>query len=65
MDEILSQYQNSIAEITFIPSSGGVFEVSLNGGLIFSKKQTDRFPAEGEIAALVAQRLGLTAPTDR
>jgi len=26
------------------PSSGGVFEVTLNGSLIFSKKQLGRFP---------------------
>jgi selT/selW/selH-like putative selenoprotein len=31
------------------PSSGGVFEVTLNGSLIFSKKQLGRFPNDGEI----------------
>ena len=28
---------------------GGVFEVELNGRLIYSKKQTGRFPAHQEI----------------
>ena len=32
-----------------IESGGGVFEVKLNNNLIFSKKQLDRFPEEGEI----------------
>jgi len=29
------------------PSSGGVFEVTLNGSLIFSKKKLGRFPKDG------------------
>ena len=32
-----------------IESGGGVFEIRVNGHLIFSKKQLGRFPEEGEI----------------
>jgi len=32
-----------------IKSSGGVFEVSLNNSLIFSKKELGRFPNENEV----------------
>jgi len=35
------------------PSSGGVFEVTLNGSLIFSKKQLGRFPKDGEIVTFI------------
>ena len=35
------------------PSSGGVFEVTLNGSLIFSKKQLGRFPHDGEIVTFI------------
>jgi selenoprotein W-related protein len=35
--------------ITLIPSSGGVFEVTWNGDLLFSKKAEGRFPAHAEI----------------
>ena len=35
------------------PSSGGVFEVTLNGSLIFSKKQLGRFPNDGEIVNFI------------
>jgi len=37
--------------ITLIPSSGGVFEVTYNGELIFSKKAERRFPDRKEIDA--------------
>ena len=36
-------------ESKLIESGGGVFEVKVNNNLIFSKKQLDRFPEEGEI----------------
>jgi len=37
------------AEIELIRSSGGVFEVSHDGELIYSKKQTGRHPTWEEI----------------
>ena len=39
-----------------IPSSGGVFEVTVNGSLIFSKKQLGRFPNEEEIVQLIREK---------
>jgi len=39
--------------VQLIPSSGGVFEVTVDGRLIFSKKDIKRFPEEGEIIALL------------
>ena len=38
-----------------IPSSGGVFEIIVNGSLIFSKKQLGRFPNDGEIVQLIRE----------
>lgn len=35
-------------------SSGGVFEVEYKGQLIYSKKATGRFPADGEVLRIVA-----------
>lgn len=37
------------AGITLIPSSGGVFEVTYKGKLIYSKKKERRFPDRAEI----------------
>ena len=44
------------ADISLISSGGGVFEISLNGDLIFSKKALNRFPEDGEIKKLVMDR---------
>ena len=45
------------ADISLISSGGGVFEISLNGYLIFSKKALNRFPEGGEIKKLIMDRL--------
>jgi selenoprotein W-related protein len=37
-----------------IPSSGGVFEISLGGQPLFSKKALGRFPEDGEIERALA-----------
>jgi selenoprotein W-related protein len=36
-----------------VPSRGGVFEISVDGKTIFSKRALDRFPEEGEIVELI------------
>jgi selT/selW/selH-like putative selenoprotein len=38
--------------------SGGRFEVSLDGELIFSKKAADRLPRPDEVAGLFEKKLG-------
>ena len=45
------------ADVSLISSGGGVFEISLNGDLIFSKKALNRFPENGEIKKLIMDRL--------
>jgi selenoprotein W-related protein len=42
-------------ESTLIEGSGGVFDVRVNGELIFSKKVAGRFPDHDEIIEAVSQ----------
>lgn len=39
-------------------SSGGRFEISLDGQLVFSKEAVGRFPKPGEVARLFEKKLG-------
>jgi selenoprotein W-related protein len=43
------------ADIRLIQSSGGVFEVTVDGDLIFSKKALRRHAEPGEIVALIGR----------
>ena len=40
-------------ETKLVASGGGVFEITVNGKLIFSKKSLDRFPEDGEVLGLI------------
>jgi len=37
-----------------VPGVGGVFEITVDGKLLYSKKQTGRFPTDEEVDALGA-----------
>ena len=41
------------AEVQLIPSSGGVFEVTVDGNLVFSKKALRRHAEPGEVVELI------------
>ncbi|MBV9826233.1 MAG: Rdx family protein [Alphaproteobacteria bacterium] len=42
------------AEVELVPGVAGVFDVTVDGKLVYSKKQTGRFPTDEEIVALGA-----------
>ena len=44
------------ADVSLISSGGGVFEISLDDDLIFSKKSLNRFPVDGEIKKIIMDR---------
>lgn len=59
-----AELEDSLSEGSeLIQSSGGVFEVEDNGKLIFSKKALHRFPANGEIIAIL-NKVASGAPLD-
>lgn len=56
MAELLEHFEQEIAQIAVVPSGGGVFEVVVNGELVFSKKAIGRHSEPGEIVKLVRAR---------
>jgi selT/selW/selH-like putative selenoprotein len=40
------------AKVALVRGSGGVFEITIDGTLGYSKKSTGRFPQDRELAAL-------------
>jgi selenoprotein W-related protein len=55
--KLLSKFKQQIHEMKLIPAGGGCFELKANGGLLYSKLETGRFPDEQAILDLVASRL--------
>jgi selenoprotein W-related protein len=56
-EHLLTTYQLQIKELKLIPSLGGVFEVTVNGDLVYSKKKTGKFPENSAIDPAIEQRL--------
>ena len=50
-DEIKEGFAEASVEI--IEGSGVGFEVTVDGSLIYSKKETGRFPEKGEVVKLI------------
>jgi selenoprotein W-related protein len=50
--DLLEKFEPEIEAITLIPSSGGVYEVTVNDKLIYSKKSTGRHAEPGEVIGL-------------
>lgn len=43
-ETLLHDYKDQITALILFPSSGGVFEVTVNGTLLHSKKASGEFP---------------------
>jgi selenoprotein W-related protein len=55
-EELLKEFNTNVNKLELQPGTGGVFEVSLNGQTIFSKKEQGRFPYDGEILGEIKEK---------
>ncbi|MGH8057919.1 MAG: SelT/SelW/SelH family protein [Candidatus Entotheonellia bacterium] len=55
--ELLTTFEREVGEVALIPGRGGVFEVRLDGEVIFSRQQQRRFPESKEVKQLVRDRI--------
>jgi len=55
--DLLSNYQHVISELALVTGDKGVFDVQVDGELIYSKKQTGRHATPGEVLELFERRL--------
>ncbi len=62
--ELLAAHEGELAAVVLVPGRGGVFDVRIDGELVFSQKEAGRFPEPREIKDALRARLGL-GPTPR
>ena len=55
--ELLTTFEGTIGEVALVPGVGGVFDVRVDGELIFSRQQQRRFPESKELKQLVRDRI--------
>ena len=57
--ELLAAHGGDVAGLTLVPGRGGVFVVRIDGEVVFSQKETGRYPEPREIKDALRARLGL------
>jgi len=57
--EVLAAYEGELAGVTLLPGRGGVFDVRIDGELVFSQKEAGRLPEPRELKDAVREKLGL------
>jgi selenoprotein W-related protein len=55
--ELLSTFAQELGEVALVPGAGGVFDVAVDGEVIFSRAQAGRFPDAKEVKRLVRDRI--------
>ncbi|MCH2386974.1 MAG: SelT/SelW/SelH family protein, partial [Opitutales bacterium] len=55
--EILTTFSEDIGEVALQPGIGGILEIRLNDNLIFSRKESGRFPEAKEIKQLIRDQI--------
>ena len=62
-DEIASPHvQHLIDDLRLVPGDNGVFDVTVDGDLIYSKAQTGRHAEPGEVLELFTDLIGSDVP---
>jgi len=60
--DLLTNYQHVIESLTLYTGDKGVFDVIVDGEILFSKHREGRYAEPGEILELFSQRVGPDVP---
>lgn len=60
--ELLTTFEGELGEVALVPGTGGIFDVHLDGELIYSRKEEGRFPESKELKQLVRDRISPEKP---
>ena len=51
--ELLSTFENELAEVSLVPGTGGIFEIKIGDEILWSRIEKKRFPQIAELKQLV------------
>ena len=57
MARLLEQHEEDLATIEVVPGANGIFDVHVDGELVFTKSMLGRYPEPDEVVPLVEARL--------
>ncbi len=56
--DLLQNYQHVVESLTFMTGSKGIFDVTIDGELLYSKARTGRHAEPGEVLRLFTEAYG-------
>jgi selenoprotein W-related protein len=57
--ELLTTFETELGEVALRPSTGGSFEIRVDGEMLWSRKDRGRFPESKEIKQLIRDQISL------
>ena len=60
--ELLQAFEDEIGAVTLVPGTGGIFVVSVQGEVVWSRKAAGRFPEITELKQRVRDRIAPGKP---
>ena len=60
--ELLTTFQAELGEVALLPGTGGVFEVRVDGGVVWSRENEGRFPELKELKQRVRDMVAPERP---
>jgi len=54
---ILEEWEDVVSVLEVVPGADGIFDVHVNGELVFTKSMLGRYPQPDEVVSLVRERL--------
>ena len=57
MARLLQEHENDLAVIEVVPGADGIFDVHLDGALVFTKSMLGRYPEPDDVVPLVRAKL--------
>jgi selenoprotein W-related protein len=54
---VLEEWENAVDAVEVVPGANGIFDVHVDGELVFTKSMLGRYPEPGEVVPLLGERL--------
>ena len=58
VSDLLTNYQHVITDLRLTTGGSGVFDVTVDGEMLYSKKETGRHAEDGEVLSLFTELVG-------
>lgn len=59
MTRILEEWENVLGVVEVVPGANGIFDVHVNGELVFTKSMLGRYPQPDDVLPLLSERLAV------